>query len=305
MTASLPQPPAATEQTVQCPRSLSAAALLDEATAALAAAGVPAPDWDAERLLRHVLAWDRATLVTRPHADVVPDQAGRFRDLVQKRSARIPLQHLTGTQAFWKHDFLVTRDVLIPRPETELLVETSLGLIRELPRPVVVDVGTGSGCIALSLASERQTAELHATEISPPALAVALANALRLGMEGRVAFHLGDLLAPVASLARRVDLVVSNPPYVDPGDRASLAPEVLDYEPAAALFASEPFPRIYERLARGAAHVLRAGGSLLVEIGMGQESAVSDALARGGLAIVETQRDLRGIPRVIVATLPR
>ncbi len=252
-----------------------------------------------------MLAWDRATLVTRPHADVVPDQAGRFRDLVRKRSSRVPLQHLTGTQAFWKHDFLVTRDVLIPRPETELLVETSLARLAELPRPVIVDVGTGSGCIALSLASERGTAEVHATEISAPALDVARANARRLGLQSRVSFHLGDLLAPVGSLAGRADLVVSNPPYVDPAEREGLAPEVLEHEPATALFAREVFPGIYGRLARGAALVLRPGGSLIVEIGFGQAAAVSDALARGGLAVVETHRDLSGIPRVIVALRAR
>jgi release factor glutamine methyltransferase len=282
-----------------------AAALLREAAATLEAAGIESPTWDAERLLRHVLAWDRATLVTRPQAEVLPDEAGRFRDLVRQRSARIPLQHLTGTQAFWKHDFLVTRDVLIPRPETELLVETSLVRLRDVARPVIVDVGTGSGCIALSLACERPTAEIHATEISGPALAVARENARRIGMEGRVSFHLGDLLDPVASLAGSVDLVVSNPPYVDPKDRDGLAPEVKDHEPAMALFASEPPPHIYERLARGAAGVLRAGAWLVVEIGLGQEPVVSDAIQRASLRVVETHADLRGITRVIVAVQER
>jgi release factor glutamine methyltransferase len=303
MTASLP-PPAVAEPDAAHPR-LRADALLREATDALSEAGVPTPDWDAERLLRHVLAWDRATLVTRPQAEVPVEAAARFRDLVRRRSARVPLQHLTGSQAFWKHDFLVTRDVLIPRPETELLVEISLARLRALPRPLIVDVGTGSGCVALSLASERPSAELHATDASAPALEIARANARRLGLGRRVTFHLGDLLAPLASLAGRVDLVVSNPPYVDPADRDSLAPEVAAHEPAAALFASEPFPGIYERLARGASRVLRPGGALVVEIGLGQGTAVSDAIARAGLAVVETHRDLSGIPRAIVALLTR
>jgi release factor glutamine methyltransferase len=304
MTASPARPPAAAEPGVGHPR-LSAAALLHEAAGTLAAAGVPAPDWDAERLLRHVLAWDRATLVTRPQAEVPIDTVDRFRALVRQRSARVPLQHLTGSQAFWKHDFLVTSDVLIPRPETELLVEVSLARLRDRPCPLIVDVGTGSGCIALSLASECPQAELHATDASAAALEIAHANARRLGMERRVTFHLGDLLAPVASLAPRFDLVVSNPPYVDPADRDSLAPEVAAYEPVAALFAAEPFPGIYERLARGAALVLRPGGALVVEIGLGQAIAVSDALSRGGLAVVETHGDLAGIPRAVVALLAR
>jgi release factor glutamine methyltransferase len=298
-------PPAASEERAAAAGATSTAPLLHEAGATLAAAGVEAPSWDAERLLRHVLAWDRATLVTRPQAEVSPDAAARFRDLVQKRSTRVPLQHLTGSQAFWKHDFLVTSDVLVPRPETELLVETSLALLHDLPRPVIVDVGTGSGCIALSLACERPSATLLATEISAPALAVARQNARRLGMEGRVSFHLGDLLTPVLSLTSGVDLVVSNPPYVDPIDRDGLAPEVRDHEPAAALFATEPPPGIYERLARQAARVLRVGGRLLVEIGCGQEAAVTGALERGGLAASATYPDLRGIVRAILALRER
>ena len=198
----------------------AAAALVEDAAATLAAAGVPAPEWDAERLLRHVLGWDRAALVANPNR-LVP---GRRRSALpgarrRRRAAREPLQYILGTQAFWKHEFLVTPAVLIPRPETELLVETSLELLKDVERPLIVDVGTGSGCIALSLAAERPDAEVHAIDISAPALDVARENARRLGLEGRVAFHHGDLLQPVAHLAGRIDLVVSNPPYVDPADR--------------------------------------------------------------------------------------
>ena len=202
----------------------AAAALVKDAAATLAAAGVPAPEWDAERLLRHVLGWDRAALVANPDRVVPEPEAERFRALVRRRASREPLQYILGTQAFWKHEFLVTPAVLIPRPETELLVETSLELLKDVERPLIVDVGTGSGCIALSLAAERPDAEVHAIDISAPALAVARENARRLGLEGRVAFHHGDLLEPVAHLAGRIDLVVSNPPYVDPdGPRVSRA----------------------------------------------------------------------------------
>src|SRR5512135_1683988 len=171
---------------------MTAAALLEDAAAALSAAGVSSPERDAERLLRHVLGWGRATLVANPDRPVPAREADRFRSLVARRAAREPLQYIVGTQAFWKHDFLVTPAVLIPRPETELLVETSLELLQGVDRPVVVDVGTGSGCIALSIAAERADAEVHATDISAAALEVARENARRLGLEGRVRFHHGN-----------------------------------------------------------------------------------------------------------------
>ncbi len=194
--------------------------------------------------------------------------------------------------------------MLIPRPETDLLVEAALSLLSPLERPLVVDVGTGSGCIALSLAAERPDAEVHATELSPQALAVARANAARLGLSGRLSFHQGDLLAPVAHLSRAVDLVVSTPPYVDARDRATLAPEVRDHEPALALFGLEPPARTYARLAEEAAALLRPGAHLAVEIGLGQEETVASALQSGRLPVIRRLPDLQGITRVIVARRP-
>jgi release factor glutamine methyltransferase len=279
---------------------MTAAALLEDAAAALAAAGVSSPEWDAERLLRHVLGWDRATLVASPGRPVPRPDAERFRALVARRAAREPLQYILGTQAFWKHDFLVTPAVLIPRPETELLVETSLELLKGVERPLVVDVGTGSGCIALSIAAERPDAEVHATEISKAALEVARENARRLGLEERVAFHHGDLLEPVARLAGRIDLVVSNPPYVDPAERDTLAPEVRDHEPATALFT--PDVKAYPRLARGAREILRPGGSLVVEIGIGLQAAVNEACVGAGLCPTGEKRDLGGVVRVLACS---
>ena len=148
----------------------------------------------------------------------------------------------------------MTPDVLIPRPETELLVEAALELLRAAARPVIADVGTGSGCIALALAAEREDAEVHATDLSEAALAVARDNERRLGLEGRVAWQLGDLLEPVAAAIRgRVDLVVSNPPYVDQAERDSLAPEVRDHEPELALFPPGDALSVYRRLVPAAA----------------------------------------------------
>jgi release factor glutamine methyltransferase len=279
----------------------SAAALVRDAAAILASAGVPAPEWDAERLLRHVLGCERAALVAHPDRPVPEPEAQLFHALVSRRASREPLQHILGTQAFWRHEFLVTRDVLIPRPETERLVETSLEILKDVARPLIVDVGTGSGCIALSLAAERPDAVVHAIDISPAALAVAVENARRLGLEGRVAFHLGDLLAPLAPLAGRVDLVVSNPPYVDPADRDTLAPEVRDHDPALALFPPGDPISLYRRLAEAAASCLRAGGWLVVEIGQGQAAAVEALCRDEGLVAARCDRDLAGIPRCLAA----
>jgi release factor glutamine methyltransferase len=279
----------------------AAAALVEEAAAVLAAAGVPSPEWDAESLLRHVLGWDRAALLANPQAAVPEAEAERFRAMVRRRASREPLQHILGTQAFWRHEFLVTPAVLIPRPETELLVETSLGLLKGLLRPVIVDVGTGSGCIALSLASDRPDAEVHGVDVSAPALAVAWENARRLGLEGRVTFHHGDLLDPVRHLADRVDLVVSNPPYVDIGDREALAPEVRDHDPALALFPPGDALSVYRRLALASRSVLRRGGSLIVELGQGQAGAVESLLRDQGLVPTRLDRDLAGIPRCLTA----
>jgi release factor glutamine methyltransferase len=280
---------------------MTAAALVAEAARALAAAGVEAPEWDAERLLRHVLGWDRARLLAHP-AHVVPEpEAERFGALVRRRASREPLQYILGTQAFWKHDFLVTPAVLIPRPETELLVETSLDLLKDVERPLIVDVGTGSGCIALSLAFERPDAEVHATDISEPALAVARENARRLGLDGRVTFHEGQLLEPVAGL--EVHLVVSNPPYVDPAERDSLASEVRQHEPALALFPPGDALAVYRRLVPAAAAALRPGGALVVEISPTIPGAVVEVLRAAGFAEPAVHTDLAGRPRVVRARL--
>jgi release factor glutamine methyltransferase len=281
---------------------MTAAALLADATEALAAAGVAAPEWDAERLLRHVLGWDRAALVANPDR-VVPDtEAERYRALVRRRASREPLQYVLGTQAFWKHEFLVTPAVLIPRPETELLVETSLELVKGVEKPVIVDVGTGSGCIALSIAAEREDAEVHATDVSGPALHVAHQNAQRLGLEGRVAFHEGHLLEPVAGL--EAHLVVSNPPYVDPANREALAPEVRDHEPEPALFPPADALSVYRRLVPAAAALLRAGGALAVEISPFLPDAVRRLLTEAGFPEPSVRLDLAGLPRVVFGRVP-
>lgn len=281
---------------------MTAAALLADAAATLAAAGVESPEWDAERLLRHVLGWDRATLLASPGAGVPAEAEARFRELVARRAARVPLQHILGTQAFWKHEFLVTPAVLIPRPETELLVETGLELVKDVDRPLIIDVGTGSGCIALSLALERPDAVVHATDISGQALDVARENARRFDLEGRVAFHQGQLLEPLTGLAGH--LIVSNPPYVDPAEREALAPEVRDHEPALALFPPGDALSVYRRLVPASAAVLRVGGALAVEIAPLISEGVRRVFDEAGFAETSVRADLAGLPRVVYGRRP-
>jgi release factor glutamine methyltransferase len=284
---------------------MTVAELVAEAARELREAGVESPDWDAERLLRHVLRWDRAQLVASPAASVPPEAERRFRELARERARRVPLQHLVGTQAFWKHELVVTPAVLVPRPETELLVEESLAVLRGIGSPVIVDVGTGSGCIALALAAELPGAAVHATDVSPEALAVARGNAERLGLAERVRLHHGDLLVPVAALRGRVDLVVSNPPYVGRAERDALAPEVRDHEPALALHPPDgEADSIYRRLVPDGFDWLRPGGCLVVEIAPALVDSVTALFGAAGFAELRTANDLAGRSRVVLGRKP-
>ena len=260
--------------------------------------------------LAHARAGDRVTRrrVQAPAAggeSPLPPEARRaYVALVDERARRRPLQHLVGTQWFWKHEFAVGPAVLIPRPDTETLLEAALDLLGDRARPVIVDVGTGSGCLALSLAAEREEAEVHAIDISRPALAVARDNARRLGLEERVAFLHGDFLGPAESLAGRIDLVVSNPPYVAAEELPGLAPEVSRHEPRLALVPPGDRLSIYRRLAPAAARLLVPGGALAVEIGQGMEEEVGREMEGAGLVEVTARPDLAGIPRVVIARRP-
>jgi len=272
------------------------------AGARLAAAGVPDPDLDSDLLLRHALGWNRTRLLTDARSSLDPAAEARFLSLVAERARRRPLQHLVGSQAFWRYDFLVTPDVLIPRPETELLVEACLEELRGRVGPRLVDVGTGSGCIALSLALERPDAEVHAIDLAPAALDVARENARRLGVPERVAFHIGDLLQPVDG---GFDLVASNPPYIDASEIEGLEPEVRDYEPRLALVPPQGDRHaLYRRLVPEAARALNPGGSLVLELGRAMETQVGHLCDAAGLRVHRVVADLQGIPRTLVARKP-
>lgn len=273
---------------------------LHGAASRLQEVGIPHPDLDAELLLRHVLGWDRATLIAEGRSPLTAELLSRFFAFVEERARGRPLQHLTGRQHFWRHEFRVTPDVLIPRPETELIVETALDLLGPVRDPVIVDVGTGSGCIALSLAAERPDAKVHAVEVSQAALEVACDNARHLGLEDRVTFHLGDLMEGLAGLEGQIDLVASNPPYVDPSD-PRLTPEVRDHEPPVALHPPGDSMSAYRRLIPQARPFLRTGGWLVLELGQGMDAAVARLCADSGFVVERVVPDLAGIPRTLVA----
>jgi release factor glutamine methyltransferase len=283
-------------------------ALLADAEGLLAAG--PHPERarrDAEALLLLALRTDapgatRAWLIAHDDGVVAPDVAAAMDGLVKRRFAGEPIQYISGETEFYRLPFRVDRDVLIPRPETELLVEKIIGLAPLFHRPRIVDVGTGSGAIAVALAHEWPDAIVTAIDISKAALQIAQCNAERTGCAERIRYLNGDLLDPVAS--ERFDIVVSNPPYVADRDRDSLSAEVREYEPAQALFAGEDGLAIYRRLIPAAFVALVAGGFVALEIGYGQRTAVETLLTEPGFAEIEFTADLQGIPRVASARRP-
>jgi release factor glutamine methyltransferase len=260
---------------------------LDSAVVALRAAGVETPRLDAEVLLAHALGVDRLTLVTDRERRVEGPAVRAFQDAVRRRSVqREPVAYITGVKGFRHLDLRVDGRVLIPRPETETLVEAAL----DLPRGArVVDVGTGSGAVALALKDERPDLDVVATDTSADALMVARANAARLGLE--VAFVEGDLLATVGN----VDAVVSNPPYVEDG--AALQLEIARHEPAVALYAGPEGLTVIRRLVTQVA--ASRARFVALEVGMGQAAEVAGVLQEAGFAEIETRRDLAGIERVV------
>lgn len=241
-------------------------------------------------------------LLARSEDPLEPAALERYQALVARRCGRVPLPHLTGRQAFWRQDLLVTPDVLVPRPETELLVECALETLRERKAPRVADVGTGGGAVALALATERPDARVVATDVSPAALLVARENAARLGLLDRVLLVRADLLSGVRAVGRGLDLVVSNPPYIGADELPLLEPEVREHEPRLALVppGGDRY-EVYERLAPQAAARLRPDGALLVEVGSDMAERVRSLCLEAGFADVVLRRDLAGRERVVAA----
>lgn len=282
------------------------ASLLSEGTASLETGGIGSPRQDAEVLLAHVLDVARAHLHAHPEMVVVTADARSFRALVERRALHEPLQYLTGVQEFWSLAFRVTPAVLIPRPETELVVETCVALNQRLD-PRVLDLGTGSGCIAVSVARELPGADLYATDCSAAALEVARGNAAAHGVADRIRFAPGDLFEPLSGLDLEgvFDFILCNPPYVASTELSTLQQEVRDHEPLVALSPGDDPLAVHRRLVEGAARYLRRGGFLLVEIAWCHEEAVRSLYhGRRDLEIVEVKKDLAGIPRLVVARAP-
>ena len=264
----------------------------------LQAAGLPAgaAAIDAEVLARHILGWDRAQLFSR-HRDAAPAGfAERYQSLLNRRARREPVAMITGTREFWGRDFAVTPDTLVPRPETELIVEEALQALGERPS-TVIDIGTGTGCLAVTLAAERPQARIAATDISHQALLVARANAARHRVEERIHFIRTDLASGVGVQA---DVIVSNPPYVPEREAGILQPDVADYEPPTALFGGPDGMAAIDRLLATVAPLLAPGGVFIVEFGYGQEDPVREAAAREGWEVVRVRGDLQEIARTVV-----
>ena len=251
---------------------------------------------DAELLLMHLLRTNRAWLIANSNVEIGFENWKPYFKLLQRRYLGEPIQYITGEQEFYGLPFRVTPSVLIPRPETEHLVEKVIQFAPLFPKLRIVDVGTGSGAIAIAVAHEWPSAAITAVDISAPALELARRNAERTGFADRIRFLQGDLLAPV--LSERFNMVVSNPPYVPTADRESLSIEVREHEPALALFAGEDGLDFYRRLIPDAFAVLDPSGYLLLEIGYGQSAAVAALMSETEFEQIEFVPDLQGIPRV-------
>jgi release factor glutamine methyltransferase len=264
--------------------------------------GVDAPRLDAELLVAHALRMDRVGLYLDMERPLSADELARVRALVQRRRQREPVAYILGTREFFGRAFEVGPAVLVPRPDTETLVERALEVLPKGPARIL-DLCTGSGIIAISLAASRPDVDVDATDVSKEALEVAGRNAERHAVGDRIAWHLGDLFAAVPA-GRLYDLVTANPPYISEGELPTLAPEVARWEPRLALAAGVEGLDVLERIAAGVPEVLRPGGAVLVEVGLGQASSVCQALEAAGLHAVRAHRDLGGVERVVEGRAP-
>ncbi|HEY4742411.1 MAG: peptide chain release factor N(5)-glutamine methyltransferase [Candidatus Acidiferrales bacterium] len=277
---------------------------LRDAMAQLSAANVPSHSLAAELLLMHTLGRDRAWIYAHPEFELDAAEAEKYFGLVARRASGVPTQYLTGKQEFWGLEFEVTPAVLIPRPETEHIIEIALerlGAARKSEALRVADVGTGTGCIAVALASEFPNADIFATDISAAALEVAQRNAARHGMATRIHFAETNLLDAFTGEAHRFDVIASNPPYIGIADAPTLQLEVRAYEPGVALFAGGDGLAVYAPLIRDASAALQPGGLLIFELGYNSLAPVREWLESGDWSDIRVTNDLAGIPRVISA----
>ncbi len=270
------------------------------AVAELQDAAVAEPRLETAFLLSFVLDHDRTFVHAHPEYVLSDAELSAFRTAIKRRSEREPLQYITGCQEFWRLEFAVTPDVLIPRPETEILVEAAIDVLDDLPSPRFCEVGTGSGCIAVSILHSVSHASAIATDISPAALLVAGRNAQRHGVSDRLELRNASIFDTVTG---RFDLIVSNPPYVPDAEIASLQAEVREHEPLLALSGGSGGFDIISQIVEQSPRFMRPGGSLLMEIGFDQADRVSAMFDSNEWESVELLPDLQSIPRIVYARL--
>ena len=262
----------------------------------LADRGVENPRLNAEHLLAHALGLKRMELYLQFDRPLAESERAPLRDLVKRRGTREPLQHVLGTAEFHGRTFACDKRALVPRPETEQLVELALEIAKDKPAATILDIGTGSGVIVLTIALELPSATLHATDLSPDALALAAENAARHALTDRIVFHQADLLPPDGT---RFDLIIANLPYIPAEDIASLSPEVR-HDPASALDGGADGLDLIRRLIETAPDRLAPGGALLLEIGLGQADAVNTLLSARKFRDISVRPDYQNIPRFAV-----
>jgi release factor glutamine methyltransferase len=277
--------------------------LLEWTTKFLAQKGSESPRLDTEVLLAHALGCKRIDLYTRHDEEAEEQKRTRFRDLIRQRIEGCPVAYLVGRKEFFSLELEVSRAVLIPRPDSECVVDECLRLAKAMPAPRVLDVGTGSGNLAVAVARQHKTAHVTAVDLSPEALAVAERNAVKHGVGVRMRFLGGDVFGPLTA-AERFDFVLSNPPYIPHDDIAKLEPGVRDYEPHLALDGGKDGFAVFDRLIAGASQYLNPRGYLIVEIGAPQEAPARQRIeAHGGYELAKTVYDGSGHPRVLKARL--
>lgn len=278
----------------------SIAQVIVEAAQVLRRAGVQEARREAGSLLAHAIARDRTFLITHADEGLTADEVSRFRKVVERRASGEPLQYIKGEQEFFSLDFEVTPAVLIPRPETELLVETALEFLRETAQPFICDVGTGSGCIIITLLHELSQARGLALDISPAALQVAARNASRHRVRERLALVASDCFSALDAASARFSIIVSNPPYIAESALEGLQREVSEHEPRVALTPGADGLLVVKRIAADASRFLNSGGHLLMEIGFDQHEAAAQLFETAVWQLLDIRKDLRGIPRIAV-----
>lgn len=274
---------------------------LSSGSAELSNAGIAEPSRESASLLQFAIARNRAFLIAHPEYKLTANESELYRSAITRRAARIPFQHIVGRQEFYGLDFIVTPDVLIPRPETELIVERAIELLADLPSPQFLEIGVGSGCISVAILKHLPKATATAVDISEAAIAVARSNAEIHGVSDRLQLTVSDVFANLAN--ERFDLIASNPPYVPLAEYVDLQPEVRDHDPRTAVTDGSTGLTIIERIVAGSPEHLKPGGRLLIEIGFGQSELVHSLIDRNLWQTADFIPDLQAIPRTLDAKL--